>query len=169
MELKEILKITSEIINEQAVVVVEFLYSNPGASEFDINEDIGFSVSQIRSVLYELKAKNLVDYDRKKDKEKGWYLYYWRVLSQNFEIVNKNEKRNSLERFKERLETEEKSIFYICPNYCKRFSFENALENNFTCNVCGSLMNEESKERKIELLKRNIAEHEQFLNQIKSK
>ena len=164
MVLNKLLDITTELVGDEASSVVEFLYSNPGASEFDISDGIGFTVSQIRSVLYELKSKNLIDYDRRKDKEKGWYLYYWRLVPQNFETVYNNEKRKKLELFKERLENEEKSIFYICPNFCKRLSFEDALDNNFSCPVCGSLMNEENKSRKIEMLKRNISEHEEFLS-----
>ncbi len=160
MEIEKILDITYELVGEEASQVVEYLYSNPGASEFDISEEIGFTVSQIRSILYELKSKNLIDYDRRKDKEKGWYLYYWKVVAQNFETVYMNEKKKKLEQFKERLENEENSTFYICPNFCKRLSFEDSLENNFTCPVCGSLMNEENKDRKIEMLKRNISEHE---------
>ncbi len=164
MVIERLLDITYELIGDEAAQVIEFLYSNPGASEFDISEGIGFTVSQIRSILYDLKAKNLIDYDRKKDKEKGWYLYYWRVLPQNFETVYQNEKKRKLDQFKERLETEETSIFYICPNICKRLSFDDALEYNFTCPVCGSLMNEENKSRKIEMLKRNIKEHEDLLS-----
>lgn len=164
MVLDRLLDITVELVGEEAAQVVEYLYSNPGASEFDISEDIGFAVSQIRSILYELKSKNLIDYDRRKDKEKGWYLYYWRVLPQNFETVYMNDKKKKLEQFKERLENEEQSIFYICPNFCKRLSFEDALENNFTCPICGSLMNEENKSRKIDMLKRNIEEHENLIN-----
>lgn len=162
--IERILDITHELVSEDATQVVEYLFSNSGASEFDISENIGFSVAQIRSILYELKAKNLIDYDRRKDKEKGWYLYYWRVLPDNFEKVYNNEKRKKLEMFKERLQAEEQSVFYICPNFCKRLSFEDALENNFTCRVCGALMNEENKSRKIEMLKRNIQEHEEYLN-----
>ena len=164
VNLERMLDITHELVSDEATQVVEYLYSNPGASEFDISESIGFAVAQIRSILYELKAKNLIDYDRRKDKEKGWYLYYWRVLPNNFELVYKNETRKKLEQFKERLEAEQKSTYYICPNFCKRMSFEDALENNFTCNVCGTLMNEENKDRKIEMLKRNIAEHEEILS-----
>lgn len=163
MEVERLLDIVYELVGEEASQVIEFLYSNPGASEFDISENIGFAVSQIRSILYELKAKNLIDYDRRKDKEKGWYLYYWRVLAQNFETVYNNSKKQKLDQFKERLESEETSIYYICPNFCKRLPFEEALENNFGCPVCGTLMNEENKSRKIELLKRNIAEHEEYL------
>ncbi|MCA9459127.1 MAG: hypothetical protein KC550_01105 [Nanoarchaeota archaeon] len=164
MEIERLLDITNELIGDEASQVVEFLYSNPGASEFDISESIGFAVNQIRSLLYNLKAKNLIDYDRRKDKEKGWYLYYWKVLPQNFETVYMNEKKNKLEMFRERLKDEETSVFYICPNFCKRLSFEDSLENNFSCPVCGSLMNEENKSRKIDILKRNIEEHEKVLS-----
>ena len=160
MELQEIIDITLELVGDEAAQIVEFLYSNPGVSEFEVNENLGFPVSQIRSVLYELKAQNLIDYDRRKDKEKGWYLYYWRVLVPNFEKVYLNDKRKKLEMFKERLQTEEESTFYLCKNYCTRMPFEKALEDNFSCNVCGALLNEENKDRKIEMLKRNISEHE---------
>ncbi len=160
--------ITYELIGEDAARVVECLYKNPGYSEFDINEKIGLTVGQIRSILYELKSRNLIDYDRRKDKEKGWYLYYWRVLPQNFETVYRNEKKIKLGQFKERLENEETSIFYICPNFCKRLSFESALESNFSCPVCSSLMNEENKEGKIEALKRNIREYEEVIGKSNS-
>jgi transcription initiation factor TFIIE subunit alpha len=165
MELNDIIDITMELVGEDASAIVEYLFKHPGASEFDISESLGLTVSQIRSVLYELKAKNLIDYDRRKDKEKGWYLYYWKVLAQNFETVYYNEKRNKLEQFKERLENEENSTFYICPNFCKRLSFEDALDSDFHCPVCNSLMNEENKSRKIEMLKRNITEHESFIKE----
>lgn len=165
VEVNRLLDITYELVSDDAAQVVECLYNNPGYSEFDISEKIGFAVSQIRSVLYELKAKNLIDYDRRKDKEKGWYLYYWKVLPQNFETVYLNEKKKQLDNFKERLESEETSMFYICPNFCKRLSFEDSLENNFTCPVCGALMNEENKGRKVEILKRNIKEHEEFISE----
>lgn len=165
MVLNRLLDIVNEIVGDEATQVVEFLYSNPGASEFDISEGIGFTVSQIRSILYELKSKNLIDYDRRKDKEKGWYLYYWKVIPANFEKVYLAEKKNKLEQFQERLEKEENSIYYICPQFCKRLSFEDSLENNFTCPVCGSLMNEENKARKIEILKRNITEHKELVSQ----
>lgn len=164
-DIEKMLDIVYELCGDEATQVVEFLNNNPGASEFDVSENLGFAVSQIRSILYELKSKNLIDYDRRKDKEKGWYLYYWRVVPQNFEVVYRNEKRNKLAQFKERLEAEETSTYYICPNFCKRLSFEEALEQNFSCPVCGTLMNEENKIRKIELLKRNIKEHEQILSE----
>jgi transcription initiation factor TFIIE subunit alpha len=163
VELQRMLEICMEIVGNEAAQIVEYVHANPGASEFDISESLGFSVAQVRSLLYELKAKNLLDYDRRKDKEKGWYLYYWKVVPQNFEIVYTNEKKKKLEQFKERLDNEEQSIFYICPNFCKRLSFEEALDNNFHCPVCNSLMNEENKSRKIDMLKRNIHEHETYL------
>lgn len=166
MDLERIKQITAELVGEEASQIVEFLYYNPGHSEFDINENLELSVSRIRSILYELKAKNLIDYDRKKDKVKGWYLYYWRVAIDNYDKVYYLDKKKKLEMFKERLEREENTTFYICPHFCKRLSFEDALENNFTCPICKALLKEENKERKIELLQRNIKEHEKFLKEL---
>ncbi len=168
MELREILRITEELVGEKAAQVVEYLYHHPSASEFDINDELGFGVSVIRSILYELKAKNLIDYERRKDKVKGWYLYYWRVATNNFRRVYYTEKKKRLEMFKERLEREKNTTYYICPNYCKRLSFDDALDYNFTCPVCNSLLVEENKEKKIEMLERNIKEYEEFLKREKA-
>jgi len=163
MELNEIIEITEELVGDKAAQVAEYLYHNPGHSEFDIHEALGFPISTIRSILYELKAKNLIDYERRKDKIKGWYLYYWNIQVDNYERVYFLEKKKILEQFKERLQKEKDTIYYICPNYCKRMSFNEALENNFTCPVCNSLLIEEDKERKIEMLEKNIREYEEYL------
>jgi transcription initiation factor TFIIE subunit alpha len=165
MELKQILHVTEELVSYEAAQVIEFLFSNPGVSEFEIADETNLAINKIRSILYELKALSLIDYTRKKDKEKGWYLYYWRVMPNNYDIVYGNQKKKKLENFKERLEKEETTTYYICPNFCKRLPFEESLENNFMCPVCGMLMQEENKERKIRMLKRNIMEHEQALSQ----
>ncbi len=170
MELKEILRITEELVGKKAANIVDFLYHNPGESEFGINEELGYPISNIRSILYELKAKNLIDYDRRKDKVKGWYLYYWSVEVKNFEKVYLLEKKKKLEQFKERLEREKNTTYYLCPNYCKRLDFDEALEHNFTCPICNALLVEENKDRKIEILERNIKEHEELIkSRMKSK
>ena len=157
------IKIAEELVSYEAGIIIEFLNSNPGVSEFDIVEETNIQVQKVRSILYELKALNLIDYEKKKDKEKGWYLYYWRVSKTNFDIVYKTQKKKALQNFEERLEKEETTTYYICPNLCKRLVFEESLEHNFACPVCNSLMHEENKERKIRMLKRNIEEHKKIL------
>jgi transcription factor E len=164
MELKQIIQVTEELVSIEASEIIEFLYSNPDVSEFEITDEINLPINKIRHILYELKAINLIDYTRKKDKEKGWYLYYWRVMPNNYDIVYANQKKRKLENFKERLEREEMTTYYICPNFCKRLPFEESLENNFMCPICGMLMQEENKERKIKILKRNIMEQEQSIS-----
>jgi len=159
-------RISEELISYEAGLVVEYLYENPGVSEFDISDETNLKIAKVRSLLYELESINLIESEKKKDKEKGWYLYYWKVLENNFSIVYRNQKKEKLENFEERLEIEENSVYYICPNFCKRLSFEESLENNFSCSTCGTLMEEESKERKLRMLKRNIAEHKRILTQI---
>ena len=158
MDLKEMMKISEKLCSIEASKIVEYLYTNPGASEFDVSDELGASVAKVRSNLYDLKGKNLIDYTRKKDKKKGWYLYYWRVVEKNFEIVFNNDRKERLQHFQERLKEEEESCYYICPNFCKRLDFEVAIENQFLCPICGSLMNEENKERKTNMLKKNIEE-----------
>ena len=158
------LEIAEKLCSFEASKIIEYLHLNPGASEFDISDEIGYNVAKVRSNLYSLKNKNLIDYTRKKDKEKGWYLYYWRVIESNFDIVYKKDLKDKLEKFEERLEEEATSSFYICPNFCKRLEFELCIENDFLCPICGTLMNEENKERKTNTIKKNIDSYKQSLS-----
>ena len=164
MVLDLFIDITSELIGEDASRIVEFLHHNPKVSEFVISEEINFPVNIVRSLLYKLKEKNLIDCDRKKDKKKGWYLYYWFLVPENFEKTYKLEKKNKIHQFKERLDDEQSEIFYICPNFCKRVNFDSAISQNFSCEECGELLNEENRERKVKMLKRNIEEHEKIIS-----
>jgi len=163
IKLDKIISITEELIGADAAVIVRFLYDNSGVSEFVIGEGTQFAVSQVRSILYQLKGKNLVDYERKKDKVKGWYQYYWRVDSEKYLRVYELEKRKEVQETREKLDEEENLIFYVCPNFCSRLSFEEAIDKEFRCPVCEEQLEEENKEKRMKRLKEQLQQQEEYL------
>jgi len=111
-------------------------------------------------MLYRLHKHNLVSFIRKKDKKKGWYIYYWTLDLKNTKGALQSFKRDQLEDFKGRLEKEETGVFYVCPNKCRRYHMEQAMEVDFRCQECGELVREQDNARTIVNLKDRINELE---------
>ena len=69
--------VVTEVAGEDVVPLVKNLKNKKNVSEFKLAENIKKEVNEIRNMLYRLYDANLVSFIRRKDKKKGWYLYYW--------------------------------------------------------------------------------------------
>lgn len=152
--LENICDLFKSTLGEQGVSVIEFLYENDEVSEFEISDAICIPVAQVRSLLYELESKSLVRYEKKKDKNKGWYLYYWYLRKENFNNVFYLNLKRKLQEYEMNLEKERSGSFCVCSNGCKRVSFEEALSNGFVCPVCYGFLEHDCGNKKKELEKK---------------
>jgi len=149
-------ELAKEILGNDTIPLILYLKDKENISEFKIAEKLGVTINQVRNVLYRLNERNLVDSSRKKDKEKGWYIYSWTFDSEKARNLLLNQKRNKIENLRAMISAEEKSIFYTCPNNCIRLDNAQAMESEFKCVECNSLLKEENKERKVQQMKDNI-------------
>ncbi len=155
--------VVSEVAGEDVVPLVKALKNRKNVSEFKLAENINKEVNEIRNMLYRLYDANLVSFVRKKDKKKGWYIYYWTFNGKRVKDLVNDLKKKRLGALKQRLEREESGNFYICDSRCIRLDFEQATDFEFKCPECGSLMNEENNKDKIEEMKMEIKELEKEL------
>lgn len=152
-----------EIAGEEAIPLVNLIKKKGNVSEFKLAEKLQISVNQVRNLLYKLGAHNLVSFTRKKDKKKGWYIYYWAFkmgLAGDLIITIKKRK---LEELKEKLQYESSQSFFVCPDKHVRVKFENALETEFKCPECGQVLEEHDNKSYIENIKKQIAKLEEDL------
>ncbi len=161
------MKINNEIIEEILCDMIGddlppllhiLLKSKPNLSEFKIAEKLNITVNQVRNMLYRMQDHNLVDFVRKKDKKKGWYIYYWTLNRRNVDYAIYDYKKKQIVSLKERLLKEETTQFFVCPMGCMRVNIDNAMEVDFRCQECGTLFKEQDNQRTIENVKRMIEE-----------
>lgn len=165
------MKITNKLIEEVVVEVagsdvlplLKILKDKSNVSEFKLAEQIETEVNQTRNMLYRLYDANLVSFIRRKDKRKGWYIYYWTFEKKKIGYLALKLKAQRLEKLKERLKREINGQFFTCANECMRLSFEQALNFEFKCPECGELMNQKDNskiikeiEKKIKLLEKEV-------------
>jgi len=143
-----------ETAGERAIDLITYLRNKKNVSEFKIADDLKKDIKEVRTTLYLLVNFNLVSSIRKKDKTKGWYIYYWTVNTDQIKYLVKSIKEKKLEKLKERIDRETNSLFFVCGNNCLRLNFDSATEFEFKCPECGLLMNQEDNAGIIENLEK---------------
>jgi len=146
----------SEVAGEDIVPLVTFLKGKENVSEFVLADAIGQEVNITRNMLYRLYDANLVSFIRKKDKTKGWYIYYWTFSDKRLKYIIIDLKKKKIERLGERLKREEANQFFSCDEKCIRLDFEQAVNFEFKCPECGKLLNQEDNTEKIKDIRSEI-------------
>jgi len=148
--------IVKEVAGEDVVPLVNLIKNKKNISEFKIAEMMNLNVNVVRNMLYRLYHKNLVSFVRKKDKKKGWYIYYWTFNMKRVGTLFEEIRKKRVEKLKEWLEREKNNFFFSCPSGCMRLDFEKAMDYGFKCPECGALMSQEDNSKKIKELEEEI-------------
>ncbi len=149
--------VVSKVAGEDCVPIILDLDGRENVSEFIIADELNIDIRELRRKLYKLWEAGLVRFKRKKDKKRGWYIYYWTFIPSRVWFLYRDLRVKKLQKLKERLEQEENNEFYLCPNGCVRLDFSQAVEFDFKCPECGALLVPNDNSRTIAHLKEEIA------------
>jgi len=155
---KKIDEVVIKILGEGGLDLVALLKQKENISEFDLAKKLNLDIKVVRKMLYLLYNHNLVSFTRKKDKQKGWYIYYWTLINDSIKFAYLKKKRKLLQRLEETLEKEERQIFFSCPSECVRLDFDDSMDFEFHCPECGKLLEQDDNKARILGLKSKIDE-----------
>lgn len=160
-----LIKVARIIGGEEAVKIIDVLSQADEMTEEDIVAKTGVKLNDVRKVLYRLYEHSLVGLRRTRDKDTGWFIFYWRVQTDQIEGFLIGQKKKVLEKLEARLEYEKNHDFYYCytPG-CRRVTFEEATEYIFRCPVCSKPLTHYDNSRIIEALSRKIERIKSELN-----
>jgi transcription initiation factor TFIIE subunit alpha len=159
-------EIVLEVAGADVMPLVKYLRHKINVSEFTLADKIKKEINVTRNMLYRLYDNNLVTFTRKKDKKKGWYIYYWTFNDFRVKDLIKDIKLRKLERLNEKLEKEKSTQFYSCPEKCIRMDFETGMDYEFKCPECGLLMEVEDNTEKIKHLEQAVERIKKELKKI---
>ena len=168
--------VIAEVAGRDVIPLVRVLRNKKNVSEFTLAEAVKREINATRNMLYRLYENNLVNFIRKKDKKKGWYIYYWTFNVPRIKEIYVNLKKRKLEKLYERLEREQKTQFYVCyaqeqqadgttkqGQVTMRLDFDQAMNFEFKCPETGQLLELEDNSPRI---KQILAEIEQIKKEI---
>ena len=148
--------VVKSVAGEDVFPLVRLLKNKKNVSEFKLAEALKLEINVTRNMLYRLYHANLVSFIRRKDKKKGWYIYYWTFKLKQVKHLALTLKKDKIEKLNDRLAREKESSFFVCPNTCMRLDFEQAVGFEFKCPECAAIMQQESNEEKIAQLQDEI-------------
>jgi len=163
---KKIESILVRFLGEEGLPLVRELIGKENISEFDLATKLKKDIKVIRKQIYLLQDQNLVSFTKKKDKQKGWYIYYWTLMPESIKFNYHKIKKQQLAKLKFQLEEESNELFFICPEKCVRLNFDQSMDYEFHCPECGELLNQEEGGNKSEVLKKEISKLELELNEL---
>lgn len=152
-----------EVFGKEITPLVKELKNKKNVSEFKLAEKLKLEINIVRNMLYKLYHLNLVTFIRRKDRVKGWYIYYWTFKNKRIRSLAVEMKKKRIDELKERLEREKGTQFFNCPNKCMHLSFDQVVDFEFKCPECGSLMEQEDSSKRIEDIQKEIKRLESSL------
>lgn len=156
-------QVVTEVAGEDVLPLVHVLKNKKNVSEFSLAEKIETEINITRNMLYRLYHANLVSFIRRKDKQKGWYIYYWTFKDKSIKQLMGNLKKLRLEKLRERLGRESGGNFFMCGSSCMRLSFDQAMDFEYKCPECGMLMEQQDNKDVIKNVKAEIKKLEKDL------
>ena len=87
-----------EIGGEFSYELYKILKGKENVDEFDIAEKIKISINQLRNLIYKFEQYNLISSTRKKDRKKGWYIYFFTLNQRQVEDMVKKIKSDKIKK-----------------------------------------------------------------------
>jgi transcription factor E len=174
MQINLLKKVVENTAGPTAVKIVDLLFDKKDVNEFLIAKKLELTINQTRNLLYRLSHMGIIGSIRKKDKRKGWYIYFWTFNVLKSLGVLETGLENEIAKLKQQLSDKQKIRYYKCKMCGREVEEEEALTTNFMCSECGEvyelsnnvpLINEvvkeiEKLERELEHVKKEIAQEE---------
>ncbi len=166
---KKIEEIMRSVIGEDGLPLINELSGRENVSEFELGDILKKDIKIVRKMLYLLYNHNLVRFIRKKDKIKGWYIYYWTLIPESIKFSYIKRKKEFLARLQQRLEEDSRELFFICPNKCVRLDFDQSMDFEFRCSECGELTSQEDNAERLKTLQKKISDLKTELEELLGK
>lgn len=168
MQDKMLYDLAEGIIGKSGVVIIDILKNKKNVNEFKIAEKLKMTINQVRNLLYKLDAHDVVSFVRKKDKRKGWYIYYWSLdVPKALRLLAKIKERE-IQQLNNTLKSHENKKFFKCKDCDIELTEETALAHNFLCPECGNLFQLSDNREKILDIKKKVDKESKMLELIKS-
>ena len=163
---EELIKVARLFGGEEAVTVVNILKTKSEATDEALANESNVRLNTVRKILYKLYDHGLVTATRVRDEKTGWFIFYWKLQTDQLDAFIRSRKRRVLEKLKQKLDYETNHSFFVCKKCGDvRVTFEEAMESSFRCPKCGGQLESSDNAAVVEFLERRIKQIEDELKQ----
>ncbi|PWI47943.1 hypothetical protein CEE45_09210 [Candidatus Heimdallarchaeota archaeon B3_Heim] len=121
------------------------------------------ALKEVRKSLYKLNERSLARYRRVRDKETGYFVYYWSPIWERIRDLIVSRRKQTIKKLKQRLDYEQRNLLYVCEEGHTPVTFSDAFEFGFLCTVCGQELAQKENAETIAILQTKITELKKIL------
>ena len=147
-----------EIIDEEIVNIlneeIERAYEPLNEDEEQLIPRI--ALKEVRKSLYKLNERSLARYRRVRDKETGYFVYFWTPIWERIRDLIISRRKMSLKKLSQRLDYEQRNLLYVCDEGHTPVTFSDAFELGFICTTCEKELSQKDNAKTIRFLEQKI-------------
>ena len=167
MRNKSIKDFLTNKIGEDGLILIEILFkAKKYVSEFTLAERSAIYVNTVRSLMYKLYENKIVNYNRKREKTRGWYIYSWKFNPEKLVSHIIKTLENKKDNHEDNLSGQSKDEYFYCKDCNVKLPFAEAMEYNFSCPNCFQQMKVTSPVKENKAIKRHINDIEDTINKL---
>lgn len=149
-----------EIIDEEMVNILneEIEQSHEASNEDETQEILRIALKEVRKSLYKLNERSLARYRRVRDRETGYFVYYWSPIFERIFDLIISRRKQSVKKLQQRLDYEQRNLLYVCDESHTPVTFSDAFELGFICTTCSKELSQKDNKKTIQFLEKKIKE-----------
>ncbi|MFA5405951.1 MAG: hypothetical protein WC307_01180 [Candidatus Nanoarchaeia archaeon] len=137
MRNKQIKDFLVDRISDEGLALIEILFkAKKYVSEFTLAERSAIYVNTVRSLLYKLYENKIVNYNRKREKTRGWYIYSWKFNPEKLAGFLIKQLQGKRRLFNDKASSQSEDKYFYCKDCDIKLLFAEAMEYNFACPNC---------------------------------
>lgn len=153
----KLLAVAYKLTGPEGYAVLEYIAKNGETTDDTLSRVFKVKPNVIRQIIYNLDKHKLVVFRKDVDKKTNWVTFYWRINRDFFNTYIEYKRNNIIEKIKRRYDYERSQSFFACPRKCKRYTFDEAMEQDFKCALCGQVLTMEDNSRLVKFLEKKLA------------
>jgi len=126
-----------------------------------LTDEKEITLNTVRKILFILYENKFTICHRERDANSGWLTFRWLINMDGIYHQIERERKKLYRNLVKRKEYEDNNIFYVCPQNCIRFVFDESTETEFLCPLCGEDLVFQDNEPFKELLDERIEKFEE--------
>lgn len=165
-DVKELLE---NIGGPDAERIIRRLPSTKYRSEFELADDVNMHVNSVRSILYNFYERKMVDYTKKRDPQKGLYIYSWKLFLPKVKQALVRLKKKQVEDLEHKLVEEGEQNHFKCTECGTTYTYEQALNDQFSCPYDDAHLKMVDRQKEVRKIKRKKRKLEREIKKLEEK
>lgn len=164
-ELRILLDLVEKMHGNHARRILELIItSDEPVGEESVGKIIGIKANEARRIIQKMADEAIIQFRRIKRGDKG--IHAWFINEDQIEGILLTRLKKTREKLAIRLKFLKEQTIFVCPRCGKRYTFDEAMDNDFRCRDDGALLEEYDPTAEIEFLEKKIKEIDEDLRRL---